>query len=78
MAVETFASAIKDGLQRVIVAQGYSICGVSKAMGRSNTWLTRKLAGARPLFVDDVDLVCTFLGIPALSVIEPVRSASGS
>lgn len=55
----------RSRLEALISARGYTLTGLARAMGRSHTWILRKLdpaqANPRPCTVGDVAEILTFL-----------------
>ena len=72
----SFAALIKARLRALIDARSYSLTGLARAMGRSHTWILRKLDPAtrepRPLELGDVDAILSFLGEPPAVILAPV------
>lgn len=58
------ARLIRARLRALIARHATTPTDVAKALGKSPSWLTRKLAKARPLSSDDVDAILGHLGEP--------------
>lgn len=70
------STILRTRLLALLELHGYSITGIAKAMGRSHTWLLRKLdpeqAATRPLTVSDLDEVLAHLGLEPDVLLMPV------
>jgi hypothetical protein len=58
-----------------LARRGLSATGLARAMGRSHTWLLRKLdpnqAEGRPIMLEDLDTVAAHLGITGAELLAP-------
>lgn len=72
----TIDSILRTRVQALLTKHDLTATGAAKAMGRSHTWLLRKLDPARedsrPLMVADLTEVLDHLGEPPAALLAPV------
>lgn len=75
----TLTSILRTRLRALLEEHGLSASRVARDMGRSHTWLVRKLdlshPQARPLRTEDCDEVLAHLGLGPAALLSPVLLA---
>lgn len=70
MTAEDFARAVSAEIRRVLEERGMSGNQLAKAAGMDQSTVARKLRGTHAFTLNELDTVCSVLGIKASDVIE--------
>lgn len=75
-ATATYTGAVRQAVQVAITASGHTLTALSEGTGISQSSLSRKLKGAAPFTVTEVDLIARLLGIPVEQLTAPGRAVA--
>jgi hypothetical protein len=65
----TLSATAGRELRAHLARQSLSIKAAADRLGHNRSWLQRRLDGSPSFNLDDIDLICTVLGIPVESLI---------
>lgn len=74
-ATSSYAAAVRQAVQQAIAASGSTLTAISEGTGIPQSSLSRKLKGAAPFTVTEVDLIARHLDIPIERLTAPGRAA---